>query len=298
MEENTSLIQSLVVEVETPSISFSNVSRKNASDAMISLDVGPGGRLVLPDLEQYMPAAASLTPFEWGARESETDASKQLLPLLQSWVVTGARPPIPNLFLDVQGLAHDMPIELHVEHVAVFKGMPDAIVAARGIGREEEASPTTSAAVVAVDWKTPTTLSKYSDIVAIGHVLALAFARNSNFAVGKPVFFSDMHSGFRGWIILNSTLYYLHPDDRDLTLAEGVALIRYFLAAQSDGRVASVEAGSLVCVSRPPGAGAGVPRDVSPESDGSDHEDDLATLIMSIAAAREQGGGVPHLTFG
>ena len=336
--ESTKAVQSLLVQAKT--VSFSKASPKLASQAMISLVIGTGGRLFLPDLEHYMPAAASLTPYEWGARESETDASKQLLPLLQSWVVTDARPPIPNLFLDVQGLASHMPIELHVESVAVFKGMPDMIVAARGVGFPGEASPTTSAAVVAVDWKTRTALSKHSDIMAIGHVHALAFARASNFAVGKPVFFTDMHSGFRGWIVLDSSLYYLHPDDRPLTLAEGVALIRYFLAAQAGGLVASVEGGALVCVPRTLGAGAGdfsappspappassggdgsrggsrakgarrhkggrgrtsghiISRAASPEGGGSDLDEDFSTVVMSIAAAREEGGGVPHLVFG
>ena len=330
------LTKSLVVQVKTRSVQFSKASPKLASQALDSLCLGTGGRLRLPDLEQYMPSSALLTPYEWGPRESENQASSRLLPLLKSWVVTDARPAVSNMFMDVQRLASNMPIELFVENVANFKGMPDMIVAGRAIGREEEASPTTSAAVVAVDWKTPAALSKTSEIMAIGHVHALAFAQASSFLAGKPVFFTDLRSGFRSWIVLDSTLYYLHPDDRLLTLAEGVALIRYFLAAQGDGRVVSREAGSLVCAlpsrgavvdvpSAPPPAYRGgvsggvggrvegtghrggggvhtsghiVSRDVCPESNGSDDDDDFSAVVKSIAAAREAGGGVPHLVFG
>ena len=49
-----------------------------------------------------------------------------------------------------------------------------------------------------------------------------------------------MVSGFRCWIVIANGLYYLHPGD-NLSLREGVALMRYFLSrSEMDGSTAIV----------------------------------------------------------
>ena len=186
-----------------------------------------------------MPDPAGLVPFQWNG-VSEKLASAQLLPLLRTWVTTDAPLSIPNRFLDVQPFARHSPMLLPVDGVANFAGMPDMVVVRDTILREEEAMPISSTSVVAIDWKSPAAMEAESKIAAIGHVQALAFARLRDFRIGQPVFMTDMFTGFRCWIVINQSLYFLHPEERDLNLAEGVALIRLFLARHAAGEVASI----------------------------------------------------------
>jgi hypothetical protein len=69
-------------------------------------------------------------------------------------------------------------------------------------------------------------MSEMNAIIAVGRIQAIAFAEGGS---AVPVFLTDLAGGFRAWIVINSALYELHPPDRALTLAEGVALIRLFL---------------------------------------------------------------------
>jgi len=64
--------------------------------------------------------------------------------------------------------------------------------------------------------------------------------------------------GFRGWIVFGEYLYELHPADRDLTLAEGVALIRFFLKCGDALQRPRIIDGTLVSGVGEDAAGAGV----------------------------------------
>ena len=85
-------------------------------------------------------------------------------------------------------------------------------------------------------------MSEESTITAIGRIQAMAFA-----AAGRavPVFFTDLVGGFRGWIVIGGRLFNLHPPERDLTLAEGVALIRLFLERATAEEGVLVAGGAL-----------------------------------------------------
>ena len=224
-------------------IQFSKASTTLAANAIATLGLALGGRLGLPtDLAYFLPSG-ELTPFTWAAGsggEKQEDASAPLLlVLLEGWVRRGAEPPVTNLFLDVR---KGTKMLMEVEGVAEFCGLPDAIVARRYIESEEEAQPYTAAAAFSVDWKRRSVMAeKRSQVAAIAHVQALAMASAHDFTRGQPVFFTDLASGFRCWLVLNSTLYSLHGPDADLSLAQGVALMRYLLSCSADGDALAVE---------------------------------------------------------
>jgi hypothetical protein len=148
-------------------------------------------------------------------------------------------------------------MSMQVEGVADFSGVPDAIVVARGIGSRSEAEPFAASAVLTVDWKRRSAMQSRSRIAAIGHVHALALASARGFSDGQPVFFTDLATGFRCWIALNAKLYFFHDDaeQADLSLAQGVALMRYFIARDAEGGALSVSGSVLTSVGAPRGPG-------------------------------------------
>lgn len=227
---------------------FSTVSASVASSAAEALEVSVSGLLRLPDLSPYMPAAADVVAYRWSPNEKETAASPHLLALLSTWVKVGAAPPIGSTFFDVQPFASHSPMQLVVEDVGTFRGMPDAIAPRSAVGKIEELQPVSSSAVVSVDWKTPSAFALAAKIAAMGRIQALAFASKRK---SVPVFITDMATGFRCWIVIANRLYYLHSGD-SLSLVEGVALMRYFLArSEVDGSAPRVVDGAL-CVDVPP----------------------------------------------
>jgi len=226
-------------------------------------------------------------------------------------------PPINNVFADVQRFT---PVDFTVEGAGRFTGLPDMMVARDGIVREDELQPLVSAAALTVDWKTSAAFTKRGRIKAIGSAQAIAYSSYSGFERGQPAFITDMATGFRCWIVADHKLYYMHPDDRDFTLEEGVALIRWFLLHEAT-HVFHVEARTAVwvsasgsahnvttrlhgtagsdCVSTPATPGAAlndksncshglISRDISP--DGIDGDNDLATIISEVQASILRGG--------
>lgn len=240
MEDLCRRVELLLTRVATQACAFSEVNTSIVANAETALGVAAGGCLAVPPdiLLRYMPDDGGICPYDWTS-QSERQAAPCLLDILKGWVQTNANPAVVNLFLDVQGRAVHSAMQVPVEGVANFSGMPDAIVPHRRIQSPEEAYPI-SAAQLALDWKRPQDFEKRAHVSAIGRIQALAFARPTSYADGKPVFFTDMKTGFRAWIVLRGALYYLHPD-HDLTLKEGVALIRYFL----DGNSPDTSAGML-----------------------------------------------------
>ena len=236
------VLASLVKQNKMEDFNFSKVSGACVSRVAEALEVEVKGYLSLPDLSPYMPAAADVSAYAWGANEKETAASPHLLRLLSAWVKFGAVPRINNVFFDVQSLASHSPMELVVEDVGTFRGMPDAIAPCSAVGIAEELQPVSSSAVVSVDWKTPSAFASVGAVTSIGHIQAITFASKRK---SVPVFFTDMVSGFRCWIVIANGLYYLHPGEC-LSLREGVALMRYFLSrSEMDGSTAKVVDGAL-----------------------------------------------------
>jgi hypothetical protein len=224
--------------VSIPHINFSKASATFASRAAAALGIRSGGGLLV-DLSAFMPPTgrhAAIVPFVWRAGRGERAESAALLTCLESWVTVNAAPPIDNAFFDVQNFTTD-PIIFEVEDVAEFRGMVDAIIVTPQMRRIEELAPITSSALVCVDWKTPAALAVTGKIAAIAHIQAFAFAARSGGRAPPPIIMTDMATGFRCWVVIDSVLYYLHPASRDLSLAEGVALIRLFLARLNAGHV-------------------------------------------------------------
>jgi len=287
-EQQGAVLASLVQQHKMEDFSFSKVSAACVASAAEALYVEVKGRLRLPDLSPYMPAAASLSAYEWKAGDKETAVSPRLLTLLSAWVKSGAAPHIANTFFDVQPLASHSPMVLVVDDVGTFRGMPDAIAPRAAVDVAEELQPVSSSAVVSVDWKTPSAFGNVSKVAAIGHIQAMAFASKRK---SVPVFITDMATGFRCWIVIGKGLYFLHPPGDGLSLAEGVALMRYFLVrSEVDGSTAKVVDGAL-CVDNSPVASSPLPPDDSGSASDSDAEVSPET-IRRIAAALSEGGGM------
>ena len=228
LNDQKSILASLLQQNKLEDFNFSSVSYRCVSRALSALNLGVGGNLLLPDLSPYMPSLESIRSYEWGLNERESTASQNLLSLLATWVTFGAVPHIANQFFNVQSLASKNYMEMFVESVGTFRGMPDAIVPLSTIGTIHEIQPISSSTIVSIDWKTPTAFSSESKVNSIAHIQAIAFANLSQRSV--PTFITDMSTGFKCWIVIDSKIYYLcHINGRCLSLAEGVALMRYFL---------------------------------------------------------------------
>ena len=308
---------------ETPEVQLSNTSETRLTTALARLSIPSGGRLVVPDLLSYAPRTGLTKPFQWRTGLTERTAAPMLLSDLRTWVTDGMVPPIQNLFADVQSFT---PVEFTVEGAGHFSGVPDMMVAKDGVGREDELQPLVQNAVLTVDWKTAAAFKKNGQIKAIGSSQAIAYSSYNSFSHGQPAFMTDMATGFRCWMVVDGKLYYLHPDNGDFTLDEGVALIRWFLVHGDtytlcvDGRKASWVSTSGSApdpAARPRGTsgrhpeapassglaldvgskGVGrserssglISRDVSPDGT-SPMDDDLATVICEVRASILRGG--------
>jgi hypothetical protein len=234
VEELQSMITKLIVsQKEQKSILLSLIQQKKlhrrVSTPLISaLNVDIGGNLLLPDLVPYMPLSSDICAYLWGATERGTSASGNLLDLLNTWVTYGAVPNIGNQFIDTQPLFANNSADVFVDFEGTFRKMPDAIGLRSTVSDINEICSISSSAIVSVNWETPTEFANARKMSCFGHGLAIAFANLSRRSI--PVFITDMSSGFKCWIFIESKLYYLHRiDGQCLTLIEGIALMRYFL---------------------------------------------------------------------
>ena len=318
-------LASLRLREETPEVPLSKASETLLNTALARLNIPAGGHLVVPDLLRYAPPARSLSPHVWRVGLTETNAAPTLLTTLRSWVTTDMDPPIDNVFADVQQFT---PVDFTVEGAGHFTGLPDMMVARDGVVREDELQPLVSTAALTVDWKTATAFTKRGQIKAIGSSQAIAYSSYDGFKRGQPAFITDMATGFRCWMVVDHKLYYLHPNDRDFTLEEGVALIRWFLVHEAthvlrmDGRTAvwvSASEGEPDATTRSHGtaghhpvntsatqgtvpdvgsndagrlrcSGGLISRDVSPDGTSTTSDDDLATIICEVRASIFRGG--------
>ena len=214
----------LVRESTEGSFIFSKASLRRVADAQQALGIEALGTLEIPGLEA-LARGGDFTAYAWARAEPEAQAAPALRALLEEWVRRGL-PQRPRALIDVQGLASQYSLSVQVRGVGSFRGMPDAIFCHRGVRAIDQAIPIALSALVSVDWKRPAAMSETASIAAIGRIQAIAFAKAGR---AVPVFFTDLCSGFRGWIVVGGYLYELHPPERALTLPEGVALIRHFL---------------------------------------------------------------------
>jgi hypothetical protein len=183
--------------------------------------------LPLPPINHLKPAAASLTPFAWQAGTKETAAAPALLALLELWVKSDFMPALQHAFLDVQDLAVHSPLVISEPGVGNFKGVSDMAILRDYVAASGVLSPLSNCAA-AVDWKTPTALKKGVKQQAALQVLALS---EFNGGEAPPVFFTDLKTHFLCFIMRDGFLCCFRGADgtNNLSLAEGVGLIRHFL---------------------------------------------------------------------
>ena len=229
-------VASLVSQHVVRDVAFSVASPSMVRNFCTSIGLRDGGRLELPSFEGlgHRPRP---TPFVWGGMR-ETAAAPRLQALLDLWVRTDAAPPVANAFCDVQSLAAHSPLTLEHEG-AIFRGVPDCVVLNRGL--DLGTLMPLSSCCVSVDWKTPAAFESRPSTTSQALLQAIGLARFG----GAPVFVTDLATGFRCWLVVDkTTVYTFHSDARDLTLAEGVLLIRYFI--RHGGRLSDADARALL----------------------------------------------------
>jgi hypothetical protein len=158
---------------------------------------------------------------------TEVGESERLLGWLKRNVSSARDAPVDNFFYDVQGLAATQPMVIRCEDddgSLKLSGVPDLAILAEGLD-DEVVSPFDNALVL-VDWKTTTAAEKLKASFQV-QAQAVAFMDYAGF--GGPAFLTDLVTGFRGWMVVDSTLFSFHPRGEWLTLNQGVSLIRYFV---------------------------------------------------------------------
>lgn len=228
-KELASSLQAVITKTATPKVPFTAASPSAVDNLLRRRHIAERPPLPLPQLSDLLPASL-LEPFNWGTL-TETRAAPDLLQKLREWVVNGAIPPISNEFLDVQGLASHAPLHIYEPHIGDFKGINDMVILNSGLSAAEIVSPMANCAV-AVDWKVPSKLATAKHLAAL-QAIGLSVLRDE--ANSPPLFFTDLCTGFRCWrLIDNDFCCYKGINGSLLTLAEGVALIRYFLIAETE----------------------------------------------------------------
>lgn len=211
---------------------FSEVTSTAALDFATKAGFHQRGCLPLPaSLERFGKVTAA--PFSWGSL-TEPQASPTLRGQLQEWASSGARPAVGVCFINTETLTK---APLVAEHdTARYTGVPDMVTLWRGLG--EDTVTTWTDAATSWDWKRQTVFTGDRKKVAAQAILQVAaFARlSSDEKTSIPVFFTDMATGVRCWIMVGGIIYTFHKDGgADLTLEQGIRLFRYFIA--SNGRL-------------------------------------------------------------
>lgn len=113
-----------------------------------------------------------------------------------------------------------------------------------------------------IDWKILEKFRQKKTIARIAILQALALADQRDGKHCQPVFFTDLQTGFRCYIIINRRVHTFHPPTSELSLESGIALMRYFI--KNRGSLAPADREHL----------AGIPAGVASVED--DEEDDDA----------------------
>ena len=219
-------LSALVQQVATKEFPFSAAPTYAVRNLLTSRGIHERDNLPLPLIDHLKPAA-SPTPFSWPPNIEETAASPALLELLERWVKSDSMPALEHAFMDVQDLAGVSPLVIFEPGVGNFKGASDMVILRQYAAASSVLSPLSNCAV-AVDWKTPTALKRGVKQQAALQVLALS---EFNGGEAPPVFFTDLKTHFLCYIMRGGFLCCFRGADgtNNLSLAEGVGLIRFFL---------------------------------------------------------------------
>ncbi len=220
---------------------FSQASSSTVLEFTTQLQVHQRGCIPLPaSLESFGSVTAD--PFCW-LSSTEPHASPRLRQLLQQWACAGATPSVDVCFVNTETLTRAPLVAQH--ETARYTGVPNLVTLWKGLG--EDTVTTWTDATTSWDWKRQTifTAPRTRKKVAAQAVLQVT-AFSSLSRDGKtsiPVFFSDMATGVRCWIMVDGDIYTFHKDGgADLTLEQGIRLFRYFIATN----------GSLLPADKPP----------------------------------------------
>ena len=269
-------LSALVQQVTTKEFPFSSASPSAVRKLLISRGINECDNIPLPPIEHLKPTAR-LNPFAWLPSTKETAAAPALLELLEHWVKSGYMPALEHAFLDVQELSVHSPLVIFEPGVGNFKGASDMVILRHYVAASSVLSPLSNCSV-AVDWKTPAALKRGVKKQAALQVLALS---EFNGGDAPPVFFTDLKTHFLCYIMSGDFLCCFRGADgtNNLSLTEGVGLIRYFLLLDMEKKVGCLETAALMPSVGGTGlAGAGVQRGEA-----------STTLVRS--ATNDGGGG-------
>jgi hypothetical protein len=218
-QENSALradVKALVKQVETPDVNISEVPSTVYKKLMRIYDVE---RASLPsELGSLMPRPAP-APFRWARPSGDEHVESPALNSALRDLVN-----VPGyVFHDVHAQRANL-LSFEEAGVGDFSGTPDTLVISEGLALDY---PLESVAKIVIDWKTPVKYAEKPKIRRTLTTMALAVANGRN--QGCPVFITDMASGMRCAMVVSNTVMLFHSDSTDLSLAEGIALIRYFL---------------------------------------------------------------------
>lgn len=214
---------------------FSKVSASDCQRLMERSGFHTGAQLPLPASIADVGTVDCLAPFVWetpSKKYSETQASPLLRPKLEAWLRSGASPALDDVHFKNVEQRTGVPLVAESDQ-ARFTGVPDLVALRRGLN--QYAFSVWLDTVASWDWKTQEKFANRTKVAAQATLQVLGFANQWEAIDSPPVFFSDMSTGVRCWIMVGGTIYAFHGTERDLTLEEGVRLTRYFIA--NNGRL-------------------------------------------------------------
>ena len=230
----TDAINASLAEKSTPALSFSAASTSAVRNLATARGIHQEHReLSEQTLGRFLPHegffCGDFAPWTWAVGTTETSQSSALMVRLDAWVKASKRLNIACSFVDVQGFSAHCPLVIEEEGVGVFRGVPDWVALAAG---NDDAPAPFVDCMLTVDFKTTDAMasSRHSAISAIACLQAIALSQWRDDGCSVPVFFTDMSTSFRCWMLFDGKLLAFHPSRGSLDLRHGVALMRYFLA--------------------------------------------------------------------
>ena len=209
---------------------FSHAKQASVASILTERGISEAGICALPDLRTFTPPA--FEPYAWAASEKETAASDVLRRRLRAAVCTGG---IHNCFFDVQGCS-STPLTLS-SRSHVLTGVPDVSILFRGLSTD--CTTPLASAELYLDWKHRVAFTKRRAQMHRQAICQLVAAAELQEKTSAVVFFTDMCTGFRVWLLRDSKIFTFHSRVYSLSLNDGAALIRYFLSSGLDAFVVS-----------------------------------------------------------